>query len=358
MRKMLRSMAVTAAATGSVVLALGVSAPPADAKVRLLFCSFITGKHVINRGILVPWTKAITKATEGRVAFRFQSSCRMAPPPLQMVMVQKGTADGAFVFDAFLRKLVPSTQLAIHPQVAETATGRAVAQWRMYEKFFKTKADYKNLHLLGYMGGTDGLWFSMTDKPLISKASMSGVKIWTLPSIPAEALRLSGATIVPGPAVRIYPIVSKGVVDAFVGLSFDDLNAFKIDKYAKSATKLPGGWFGGSFSVFFNKKKWDSIPAKDQAIINGLSGEKFAERSYAWDLRVHNLTAAFLKKRKLYTMPEAEMAKFRKDWAPMYDNWVKIVNGMGVDGKAALAFFKAQAAAVDAATTKRLAAEK
>jgi len=93
MKKILRSTAVMAATVGSVALAMGVTAPSADAKVKLLFCSFITGKHVINRGILVPWTKEITKATEGRVTFRFQASCRMAPPPLQMVMVQKGTAD-------------------------------------------------------------------------------------------------------------------------------------------------------------------------------------------------------------------------------------------------------------------------
>ena len=186
----------------------------------------------------------------------------MGPPPLQMVMVQKGTADGAYVFNAFLRKLVPSTQISIHPQMAEIGVGRAVALWRMYQKFFKDKANYKDLEMVGYFGAPDGSWFSMSDKPLLSMASLKTIKTWTLPSIPAQALKLSGANIVPGPAVRVYPIVSKGVVDAFVGLTYGDLHAFKIDKYAKSGTVIPGGWFGASFSTFWNKNEVGHDPGE------------------------------------------------------------------------------------------------
>jgi len=329
---------------------------PAHAKTKLLFCSFVTPKHVINHGILVPWLKDIQKATEGRVSIRIVQACRMAPPPLQMVMVQKGTADGAFVFNAFLRKLLPSTQIGIHPQMTETAVGRAVAQWRMYQKFFKDKEKYTGLEMVGYFGATDGSWYSMSDKPLTSMASLKGIKTWTLPSVPAQALKLSGANIVPGPAVRVYPIVSKGVVDAFVGLSFGDLKAFKIDKYAKSATRIPGGWFGATFSTFWNKKKWDTISAKDQKIIWNLSGEKLARRSYAWDAQNYKLQQAFAKKRKIHVMPEAEMAKFRAAWAPLYEEWIKTVNAMGVDGKAALAYFKQQAKILDTETLARLKA--
>lgn len=335
-------------------VALGLAPQQAHAKVKLLFCSFVTPKHVINKGVVVPWLKDIQKATDGRVSIRIVQACRMAPPPLQMVMVQKGTADGAYVFDAFLRKLVPSTQIALHPQMATTATGRAVAQWRMQEKFFKGKNNYKGLQVAGWFAGTDSFWFSMSDKPLTSMASLQGIKVWTLPSVPAEALKLSGANIVPGPAVRIYPIVSKGVVDAFVGLSFDDLGAFKIDRYAKSATTIPGGWFGATFSVFFNKKKWDTIPAKDQKIITDMSGEKLARRSFAWDSQNRSSRQRFAKTRKVHSMPAAEMDKLRAKWAPLYDSWVKSVSAMGVDGKAAMAYFKAQAKLIDAETSEKL----
>ena len=90
MKNILRA-GVLAAAVG----AFGLAVAPAQAKTKLLFCSFVTPKHVISHGILQPWTKDIEKATEGRVSIRFVPACRMAPPPLQMVMVQKGTADGA-----------------------------------------------------------------------------------------------------------------------------------------------------------------------------------------------------------------------------------------------------------------------
>ena len=346
---------VRAGVLAAAAAAFGLAAVPAQAKTKLLFCSFVTPKHVINHGVLVPWLKDIEKATEGRVSIRIVQACRMAPPPLQMVMVQKGTADGAFVFNAFLRKLVPSTQISIHPQMAVTGVGRAVALWRMYQKFFKDKANYKDLEMVGYFGAPDGLWYSMSDKPLLSKASLKTIKTWTLPSIPAQALKLTGANIVPGPAVRIYPIVSKGVVDAFVGLTPGDLLAFKIDKYAKSGTEIPAGWFGASFSTFWNKKKWDTIPEKDQKIIWSMAGEKLGWRSLAWDKLKAKTTKRFLKTRKVHTMPEAEMAKFRKDWAPLFADWIKTINAMGVDGKAAMAYYKSQTTAVDAEVAKQLA---
>ena len=340
-------------AAGAV--ASGLAAAPAQAKTKLLFCSFVTPKHVISHGILQPWVKDIEKATEGRVSIRFVPACRMAPPPLQMVMVQKGTADGAYVFNAFLRKLVPSTQISIHPQMAVTGVGRSIALWRMYKKFFEDKANYKDIEMVGYFGAPDGLWYSMSDKPLLSKESLKTIKTWTLPSIPAQALKLTGANIVPGPAVRIYPIVSKGVVDAFVGLTPGDLLAFKIDKYAKSATEIPAGWFGATFSTFWNKKKWDTIPERDQKIIWSLSGENLGWRSLPWDETKAKTRKRFLTTRKIHVMPEAEMAKFRKDWAPLFADWVKTINAMGVDGKAAMAYYKSQTTAVDAEVTKRLA---
>lgn len=346
---------VRAGVLAAAAAAFGLAAVPAQAKTKLLFCSFVTPKHVISHGILQPWTKEIEKATEGRVSIRFVPACRMAPPPLQMVMVQKGTADGAFVFNAFLRKLVPSTQISIHPQMAVTGVGRAVAMWRLYQKFFKDKANYKDLEMVGYFGAPDGLWYSMSDTPLVSVASLKTIKTWTLPSIPAQALKLAGANIVPGPAVRIYPIVSKGVVDAFVGLTPGDLLAFKIDKYAKSGTVIPEGWFGATFSTFWNKKKWDTIPEKDQKIIWSLSGENLGRRSLPWDELKAKTLKRFLTTRKVHTMPEAEMAKFRKAWAPLFADWIKSINAMGVDGKAAMAYYKSQTTAVDAEVLKQLA---
>ena len=111
--------------------------------------------------------------------------------------------------------------------------------------------------------------------------------------------------------------------------------------------------------------KWDTIPEKDQKtyfylyvvldIIWSLSGEKLARRSIAWDMLKEEKRRLFVKTRKVYTMPEAEMVKLRAAWAPLYADWIKSINAMGVDGKAAMAYYKSQTAAVDAEVKKRLA---
>ena len=86
-----------------------------------------------------------------------------------------------------------------------------------------------------------------------------------------------------------------------------------------------------------------------------MAGEKLGWRSLAWDKLKAKTTKRFLKTRKVHTMPEAEMAKFRKDWAPLFADWIKSINAIGVDGKAAMAYYKSQTTAVDAEVLKQLA---
>ena len=334
---------------GSAAL-MGISAGgSAQAAETVLFNSFAPPKHTINTAIIGPWFKEIEKVTEGRVKIKVPAK-NLAPPPRQFDVVTQQIADGAYIFTAFLQKRVPLIQLSIHPLISTTAEANAVALWRTYKKFFEVKNQYKGVVLLGFFSGTGADIASMKG-PITSVDDLKKMKVWSLPGIPGRALSSLGVTIVPGPAVRIYPIVSKGTVDAFSGLSIAEAYRFKVAQFAKSFTYIDGHIFAPSFSAFVSPAKWNKISKQDRARIMEVSGEALARRSRGWDDWARPFDEQFKKdgKQVLRASP-AMMAKLRKAWAPFKGEWIAMANKHGVDGKAAYDYFIEQ--------TKKVTAEK
>ena len=324
-------------------------AGPVSAAETILFNSFVPAKHPIPAGIVFPWHKEIESLTEGRVNFKVPPK-NMAAPSRQYDLVTQGVADGAYIFNAFLQKRVPLVQLSLLPLVYTSAQANAVALWRTYKKFFEVKNQYKGVVLLGMFGGTGGHMASLKD-PILSVEGLRRMKMWSLPALPGKALKTLDVTVVPGPAVRIYPIVSRGTVDGFSGLSIGDSHRFNVSQFAKSITKIPGSVFAPTFSAFVRPQKWQKIPKRDRDLIVSVSGEKLAHGSRAWDLADHDAEEKFEKMGgKIYTASGKFLEDLKKAWTPFQDQWVAEANKLGVDGRAALTYFLSEAAKVGAET--------
>ena len=324
-----------AAAALAALLPLG-----AFAQTTVLFNFFIQPSHPVNTRIIKPWTDEITKATEGRVKFDIPSSS-LAAPPQQMDGVVKGVFDMAYQFHG----LMPGAKLSQLPQlpgVNTTARGSSIALWRTYEKYFKQANEYKDVQLIGMWVGLPGPIFSMKG-PLDNIAQLKGLKMYGLPGPAAKVLEAAGAGVVAAPAVRSHEIISGGTVDAFAGYSAMDANAFKTLQYAKHIVDLPGGLTSPSFAVFMNKKKWESISAQDREAIMKLGGEAFAARAAAYDeieTKVRADAAASISVKAANAELAADLMKLAR---PIEDAWIADAKAAGVDGAAALAFYKQEA---------------
>lgn len=315
----------------------------ASAETTILFSKFAPPPSPTNTQVINPWLKDIERVTEGRVKI-VSPDQSLAPPPEQVNMVKNGVADGAFQFNAFLEKSHPLLQIGFLPGTMYSGKANAVALWRTYEKFFKAKDPFPEVKLLGFFASPAGYIYSMDKKPIQSVAELKGKKVWSLPGLTARAISLTGASVVPGPAVRMYEIISKGVVDSFCCIEYGDLDAFKVLQYVGAVTAVEGGVFAPTFSVFISNAKWAQISPKDQAAIMAISGEKLALRSAGIDS--HN---AAIKKKYLaqggviVPATPAFNAELKKAWAPLYAQWIAAADAKGVDGRAALDFYIAQA---------------
>ncbi len=316
---------------------------PASAETEILINVFTPPKANPSSKIMMPWIKGLNQAGKGEINIKVPPKS-LAPPPRQMDIVTQGIADGAFIFNAFLRKRVPHVQLSLLPMTTTTAEADGVSLWRTYNKYFKAKNPYKDVVLMGFFAAPGGHLYSMSNTPITNAADIKKLKMWSLPGFPSLVWKNLGAAVVPGPAVRIYPIVSKGTVDGFSGLDMADAHAFKASQFAKSVTQLPGALFSASFSVFISKTKWDGLSSKARGIISSSAGEKLARLSKGWDDVIPGAEAKFKNAgSKILQASSALTGAFRKASAPLHAGWIKQISKLGVDGQGALDFYQSEA---------------
>lgn len=203
-----------------LLAALMAGGQPAASDTTIVFNNFLSPNDALWTDVMMPWIADVEKATEGRVKFSVPAAS-LAPPPELLNAVQNGVADGAFQMVGFLRQSHPELQL---PLLLMTYFGNeetSVALWRTYETFFKGKNDLKDVELLGLVTTPPNSLINMKPTPFQSVADLQGVKFWSPPGIPAETLTALGAVVTPGPAVRMYEVISGGVVDAFCCINYE-----------------------------------------------------------------------------------------------------------------------------------------
>ena len=334
---------ITVLAAAGLLLA----APIARAQ-SLLFNSFTPQSSAIYTDVIGPWLKDIEKETEGRVKFSVPAQS-LAPPPEQLNMVTGGVADAAYIYSGFLQLANPTLQMGFLPGVNTSGKADAVALWRTYQKFFAEKNPVKGVHVVGFFGVPPAHIFNIKKESILSLEFYRGKKAWAQPGPPAQTMAALGASVVPGPAVRAYDIVSKGIVDAFCCIDFGDLNAFKLTPFVGAVTRIEGGIFAAKFTVFFSQRKWAEISPRDREIIMKLSGEALARRSEALDLVDARLMKAYKDGGGIIAeAPAAFNAALKQPFEALGRKWIESVKPLGIDGRAALDFYLAEAKKVAA----------
>ena len=332
-----------------IFAALMLGASPAISETTIVFNNFLAPNDALWTDVMQPWIADIESATEGRVKFTVPDSS-LAPPPELVNSVQQGVMDGAFSMVGFVRETNPELQMPLLPMTYMGDVETSVALWRTYDQFFKGKNALKDVELLGLVTTPANSLISMdAAKPIDSLAAMAGLKMWSPPGIPSEALTAAGAVVSPGPAVRMHEVISGGVVDSFCCINFESLEVFGVIDFAKAATDVPGQIFAPAFAVYLRSDVWATISPEDQAKIQAVSGEALARRAAGGDDKEAAARERAAASGKTITpASDAFVAELTTAFAPVKDAWIASVEPLGIDGKAALEFYLAEQAKVAA----------
>lgn len=320
----------------------------AQADTTILFNNFLGPTNGLYTDIIQPWINDIETETEGRVTFQIPDAS-LAPPPELLTMVQQGIADGGFIMTGFLEGSNPLLQISLLPSVNASAVAGSVAYWRTYEEHLSAGDLLEGVELLGLLTLEPGSFYSMNDTVFDDISDFQGAKFWALPGLASRSLAALGAVVSPGPAVRMYEVISGGVVDAYCCIDYAGVDAFNVTQFTKTATELPNGLYSSAFAFYVSSDIWDTISPEDQEIIRGLSGEALARRMITSQAESEEYRAAFVAAGGKVHKASDELVKALTDaWAPIYQNWIDAADDAGIDGAAALAYYREQVALVAA----------
>jgi TRAP-type C4-dicarboxylate transport system substrate-binding protein len=114
--------------------------------------------------------------------------------------------------------------------------------------------------------------------------------------------------------------------------------------YIKHITVIPGGFNSNNFSLLLNEDKWNGLTDAEREAIASISGETIAinagKRIDFLDSKAKE--AATEKGIQFHTASPEFVAQMNEKLQFVTDDWVKEAEAKGVDGKAAIDFFKTQ----------------
>ena len=319
------------------------------APTELLVNSFWPPSHLMRRAVFDRWAAEVARVTEGRVVCRFPSST-LAPPGRQWHMVTSGIADVGIVFNGFERNRLHLPTVSELPFGTPSAEAASVALWRTYERYFEAANEYEGVRLLGLMTHSGGDLFT-SRTPIHGVADLAAMKIRTTDGSSSMAMEALGAVAVPSSGVGAYELVSRGIVDGLI-MPNGDMRTFNMLQHTRYAVRIPGKIYNGSFSLFINDEAWRGLAARDQAAIRSVSGEAFARLARAWDESDQQAIAAMPELGVQRTMAGDTFVRDLRSRLAFLDRaWIDEAIRRGVDGDAALTFFRDEARRVAAEGT-------
>ena len=322
-------------------------ASTASAQTVFRFSNWLPPTHPITTQILQPWAANVESATEGRIKVQFLPA--LGRPPAHFDLVRNGVADMALSVHAYTADRFPSSYGMTLPGYADDAESAAVAYWRTHQKFFAGLDEFKGVHLVGLYTHGPGHFFTREDKPVATLADLQGLRLRATGGIVQDISTRLGVVPQFASASEAYELLSRGVVDGAM-FNTDSVDSFRLLPLMKNAYKIRGGLYRDTHYLIANEAKYAALSDADREAFDALSGEAFARLAgKAWD----KVDAEAWQKMEDagYVVVEAndeDVKRIRAEGDALRDDWLKKMDALGVDGKAALAMFEEEIAKIEA----------
>ena len=323
-----------------LVVCMSLMTSVANAKTRLVVNCFWPPQHFVCSQILPAWLEQVKTVTEGRVVGNIPAKT-VAPPPEQLASVEKGIVDAAIQFNGLIGNRVKGPLVSMQPfKGNDNPVAMSQALWETNRKYFPD--EFNTVHLLSQFAIVPGELFSMTDTPVNSVEDFASRKVWALPGPLSAMAKNMGAGVVSTPAVKSSETISRGVVDAHLGLGFDAIRSFQLFPYTKSLTRFSKSIYSTSFSFVINQSVWDKISPADQQAIMAISGPVLGEAiASKWGNVAQTVFNTFAEKGIQVVDADPTFEKvFIESAAPITEKWLKDAKAAGIDSEAALVFFE------------------
>jgi TRAP-type C4-dicarboxylate transport system substrate-binding protein len=336
---MLKSM-IVAASLGVMTLTQAGSALAADVVLRLH--QMLPPQATIPAKVLAPWAEKIAKDSGNRIKVELYPAMQLGGKPGDLVdQAKDGVVDLIWTVIGYTPGRFPKSEAFELPFMVTNATATSEAFQEFYQKHLTDEfKDYKVLAV-----HTHGAGIIHTKSKLVEKLEdMAGLKLRGTSRVVNNMLAALGSTPVGMPVPAVPEALSKGVIDGTV-VPWEVTPSIKIAELAPNHTAFSGkyGLYTATFLFAMNKDSYNGLSADLKKVIDANSGPALAKQlGEAMDAGdITSKAIADKAGNKTVTLDEKETARWQAAADKVIKDWVKEMDGKGLDGTGLYADAKA-----------------
>ena len=336
-----------------VIIACGVligafgSVGKSSAATELIYNVWVPKMGPVYTTFIKQWVQEVEIESKGRIKITIPPAS-LGPTDRQYDLVMAGTADFALMGCVYKRNEWSLPTITDIPFTAPSSESATIALWRTYNKFFAPVNEFKGVKVLAFWA-FPSIVFEGIKKPIRSISDLKGMKMGVTPGTLKLMMQELGAVPVTAPGIKGFEMISKGTVDGSLSPLFA-AQALKYDRYIKHITEVPGGLQRHAFVFFMNQDTWNKLSPEDKKVIENASGEKLGQRIGSV-LDKHEQTAVKKQFKEngvtFYTADPAFIEAMKPRLKFVENDWLKAAKKRGIDGKAALDYYKNTASKID-----------
>jgi TRAP-type C4-dicarboxylate transport system substrate-binding protein len=267
-------------------------------------------------------TKEVSKRTGGKFKLKLYYGEQLSKSKENLDGISVGAFDAAMVCQSYHPGKLPSANVLDLPFLPITNFD---VQYDVVKTIFdhpRVKADFAKWNAIIFaINMLPQSEYRGKGQPPMSVADFKGKRLRALGGMGRSAKKI-GAVPTTVPASETYNALSRGTVDA-IGFPFTyAFSAYKLDEVAE--------WYTTNMSlgtvncpVVANKDSWESLPKQYKDLLNSLKRKAAEFQIAAYQKKDIINLKEWPKKMKAITIPEAQMADFRKKAGkPVWDEWV------------------------------------
>lgn len=304
--------------------------------------NWLPGHHLIPRGIIEPWAKAIERESNGTLKLDLMPSA-VGRPPEYFDYVVNGVIDIGYGVSGHNPGRFTMTQVMDLPFMSPDPWGGAAAAWLTYERYGQRYNEHRGAKVLGLWVHSEPMIF-MRSAPFTTLEDLKGKKIRVGGNVTGRIIQALGGAPIQLPPTEAQQAMASGVAD---GITFpqESIEFFKITPVIKGATRIPGGLYTDTFWLAINEAKWAGLSAEQKRAFEKHSGLAVALLSgWAWTNGDNHGRAALDRNGVQFVdLGEADVGKARTALKVLEEEWLAEAKKRNLPGDEILAYARTMA---------------
>ncbi|MBT0568839.1 TRAP transporter substrate-binding protein [Curvibacter sp. CHRR-16] len=302
-------------------------------EVTLKVHHFLPATSAAQTLFINPWCDKIAKESNNRMKCQIYSSMQLGGTPPQLFeQVRDGVVDIIWTLPGYTAGRFPSLEAFELPFMMQSPEGTSKALWDYAQ--IHSANEFKDVKPLVFHVHGDGV-FHMTKKPIKTMADLRGLKLRAPTRLTNKFIAMLGATPVSMPVPQVGDALSKGVIDGAV-VPYEVVPAVKIHelvKYHSETDPAEPAFYTSTFVLAMNKAKYDALPADLKKVIDANSGQAASAGAGKAFLQADVDGKKLVNQAAINMISATELVQWKALGNKLAAEWVKEMNGKGMDGQ-------------------------